>query len=140
MKKRNRRNNAKYPALDPDLNLKTRHDLIDYDYIDELSEKEKEWLNSFTEEYTNARFTHKGKKIQKAKKHKKDSYDRNNARNRDILTRVKASGRLKDIETIKEEDLTINPEEQLMLKETIQEKLDFMKQRENSKDSQKKSK
>lgn len=123
-KKRNKRSKTKYPALDPSLNLKTRTDLLDYDYLDQLSEKDKDWLNRFTEEYTHARFDHKGKKIQKSKEQIKDAYDRNNARNRDILTRVRASGRLKDIETIKGEDMNIlNPEEQMILKETIEERL-----------------
>lgn len=136
-KKKNRRNNAKYPALRPELNLKTRSDLIDYDYIDQLSEKDKDWLNRFTEEYTHARFDHKGKKIQTKRK---DSYDRNNARNRDILTRVKAEGRLKATETIDEKDISVmSPEDQLILKENIQERLDLMKQRKNRNNRQKKS-
>jgi len=124
MKKKNKRSNTKYPALDPALNLKTRTDLLDYDYVDQLSEKDKEWLNRFTEEYTHARFDHRGKKIQKSKEHIKDAYDRNNSRNRDILTRVRASGKLKDMENVKSQDMNIlNPEEQLILKETIQERL-----------------
>lgn len=124
MKKKNKRNNTKYPALNPSLNLKTRTDLLDYDYLDKLSDKEKEWLNRFTEEYTHAKFNHKGKRIQKSKEQVKDSYDRNNSRNRDILTRVRASGRLKDIETIKGRDMNImNPEEELILKEEINERL-----------------
>src|ERR1700722_17385363 len=55
-KKRNRRSQALYPALDPKLNLKTRSKLLDYDYIDQLSEKEKQWLNDFSSEYINADF------------------------------------------------------------------------------------
>lgn len=126
-KKKNRRNSTKYPALNPGLNLKTRKDLIDYDYLDQLSEKEKDWLNRFTEEYTNARFDHKGKKIQKERK---DSYDRNNARNRDILTRIKAEGKLKPTETINEKDiLTMSPEDNIIFKEEIQERLTVMKKR-----------
>lgn len=102
MKKKNRRNSDKYPALKPELNLKTRSDLIDYDYIDKLSDKEKEWLNSFTEEYTCANFNHKGKKLHKTKALKKDCYNRNNQRNRCILTKSKASGKLESIEEIDE--------------------------------------
>lgn len=102
-KKRNRRSKQKYPALNPEFNLRSRSDLIDYDYVDKLNDKDKEWLNSFTEEYTNANFNHKGKPIQKKKEYKKDSYDRNNARNRDILTREKAQGAILYIEDIKEQ-------------------------------------
>lgn len=135
--KKNKRNSTKYPALKPELNLKTRYDLIDYDYLDQLSEKEKDWLNRFTEEYTNANFDHKGRKIQKNKEQMKDSYDRNNSRNRDILTRVKASGKLKDTDTIKEKDISVmSPEDQLILKEEIIERLDLMKKRKNRNNSQ----
>ncbi len=124
MKKKNKRNNTKYPALNPSLNLKTRTDLLDYDYLDKLNDKEKEWLNRFTEEYTHAKFNHKGKRIQKTKEQVKDSYDRNNSRNRDILTRVRASGRLKDIETVKGRDMNImTPEDELILKEEINERM-----------------
>lgn len=97
-KKQTRRSKEKYPALKPHLNLKTRYDLIDFDYIDQLSEDEKEWLNKFSEEYINANIDNKNPKrnLHKSKKLKKDCYDRNNSRNRDILTRAKAQG--KDID------------------------------------------
>lgn len=55
-KKPTRRSKSDYPALDPRLNLKTRSDLLDYDYIDKLSEKDKQWLNDFNTEYVNADF------------------------------------------------------------------------------------
>jgi hypothetical protein len=133
-KKKNRRSNTKFPALNPALNLKTRTDLIDYDYLDQLSDKDKEWLNRFTEEYTHAKFRHKGPKIQTKKEHIKDSYDRNNSRNRDILTRVKATGKLKPTETIREKDIKVlSPEEELILKEEVQERLDAMKFRKRNK-------
>lgn len=83
---------AKYSALDPGLNLKSRTELLDYDYLDKLSEKELEWLNKFTEEYVNATLNTKNprKNLHRTKSLKKDCYDRNNARNRDVLTRQKA--------------------------------------------------
>ena len=52
--KKNKRQRTKYPALKPELNLRTRYELIDYDYISLLSEEDKKWLNDFTEEYVNA--------------------------------------------------------------------------------------
>lgn len=55
-KKRTRRSQSKYPALDPRLNLRTRQEILDYDYIDQLSEKDKQWLNDFSSEYINADF------------------------------------------------------------------------------------
>lgn len=91
---KSKRSTTKYPALKPELNLKTRYELIDYDYVNRLSEQEKEWLNKFTEEYTNASLDSKDlhKNLHNTEALKKDCYSRNNARNRDILTRAKASG------------------------------------------------
>jgi len=135
-KKKNRRNNTKYPALNPALNLKTRTELIDYDYIDQLSEKDKAWLNQFTEEYVVDKLDRKNlkKNLHNTKALKKDCDDRNNARNRDLLTTVKASGKLKDSETIKEKDVTVmSPEEEIIMKETIQEKLNAMKRKKSGK-------
>lgn len=92
--KKNKRQRTKYPALKPELNLRTRYELIDYDYINALSEKDKKWLNDFTEEYVNASLDSKNleNNFHNTNELKKDCYSRNNARNRDILTRAKASG------------------------------------------------
>jgi hypothetical protein len=102
MKKKNKRTRQKYPNLNPQYNLKTRQELIDYDYIDKLNDAEKAFLDKFTAEYTNASFEKedpfkKGKRrklknLHKTKKLRKKAYDANNARNRDILTRAKAQG------------------------------------------------
>lgn len=76
-KKQTRRSSSKYPALDPKLNLKTRSDLIEIDYIEKLSEKDKQWLNDFNNEFVNADFKtnvqegrkriHKKKKVEHEK-------------------------------------------------------------------------
>lgn len=113
--KKTRRSKAKYPALDPEFNLKMRKDLIDYDYLNKLNPAELKWLNSFTEEYTNADFNHKDTRVHdkiikvkhiKYKKkdknvdvYKSDSYKRNNDRNNDIYTRMSASGKLVDLDS-----------------------------------------
>lgn len=55
-KKRTRRSESKFPALDPKLNLRSRSKLIDYDYLDQLNEKELQYLNDFTTEFINADF------------------------------------------------------------------------------------
>lgn len=139
-KKKNRRNNTKNPALKPEFNLKTRSDLIDYDYLDQLSAKDKAWLNKFTEEYTNDKIDRKHLKrnLHNTNTLKKDCDDRNNSRNRDILTRVKATGRLKAIESINEKDITVmSPEEQLILKEEVAEKLNLMKKRKHKNNTRK---
>lgn len=92
-KRRSRRDMQKYPALKRNFNLKTRYDEIDFDYVEKLSEEDKAWLNSFAEEYIGANLNHKGEKLHKTKKLKKDVYDRNNARNRCVLTRSKAQNK-----------------------------------------------
>ena len=69
-KKKNRRNNAKYPALDPSLNLKSRRDVVDNRYyvkgvkdskgnlvMPPLDERAKQFLNDFNKEYYNADFS-----------------------------------------------------------------------------------
>lgn len=107
-KKKTKRNSYKYPNLHPEVNLKSRFDLIDYDYIDKLSEKEKRWLNKFTKEYVNADLNYKdlSKNLHNTQKLKKDCTDRNNARNRDILTREKAAGLMEDFENVKNQEAT----------------------------------
>ena len=113
-KPKNRRNLAKYPALDPSLNLKSRTELLDYDYLHKLSDKELEWLNKFTEEYVHANLdTERPRKnLHNTKAMRKDCYDRNNARNRDVLVRQKAQNKniyLDDIKArAKEEEEKIN--------------------------------
>jgi hypothetical protein len=89
-----KRARTKYPALKPELNLKSRYELIDYDYVEKLSEEDKAWLNKFTEEYVNASLDSENleNNFHCTDELKKDCYRRNNARNRDILTRAKASG------------------------------------------------
>ncbi len=101
-KKKSRRAKTKYPALNSEFNLRSRQELYDWDYIDKLSDKEKEWLNTFSEEFNNANFNHGKKILHKSKLMKKDCYSKNNARNRDILTRQKAMGQHIYIEELKE--------------------------------------
>jgi len=86
-KKKNKRSQAKYPAIDKTVNLKTRTDLYDFDYVnghyDEetgittrpLNHKEKKYLNDFTEEYINADFLKHKKRIMPKKEvdHPKNS-------------------------------------------------------------------
>lgn len=107
-KKESKRSRTAHASLKPEYNLKSRQDLIDYDYLDQLSDKDKDWLAKFSEEYIGASFKkelpkRKGKRrkaqnLHKTKELKKSVYDANNARNRDILTRSKAQGLLSYIE------------------------------------------
>ena len=106
-RKNNRRNREKYPALKPEFNLKIRSELIDYDYLDKLNDREKEWLNKFTEEYINANLNRKNirKNLHNTKKLKRDCDKRNNDRNADILSREKAIyGNALYLEDLKKEE------------------------------------
>jgi hypothetical protein len=93
--KKSRRSKTQYPALHPELNLRSRTELLDYDYIHKLSDKEKKFLNKFTEEYVNASLDVKKKwrNLHKTKETIRDCFNRNNARNRDVLTQQKAMGK-----------------------------------------------
>jgi hypothetical protein len=129
-KKKTRRSQNKYPGLDPSLNLKTRYELIDMDYVNKLSEKEKMWLNNFMEEYVNGNFNHEGKRIHKKKNknavvkktgkkrvidvYKQEAEKRNNDRNNDVLTRAKAYGGAFSIEGQFDEASAGNEEDALI--------------------------
>jgi hypothetical protein len=75
---------------------------LDYDYLSKLSEEELLWLNKFTEEYVNASFdTSKPRNnLHRTKSARKDCYDRNNARNRDVLTRQRAQNKTVYLEDV----------------------------------------
>lgn len=113
--KKTKRTTTKYPNLDPSLNLKSRQELIDFDYIDKLNEEEKKWLNQFVDEYINASFKRGRKRIHRPKKlvivlksgkkrikdqAKVDAYKRNNDRNRDLYTRAKITGLMQNIDDL----------------------------------------
>ena len=95
--KKKKRDTERYPALKPNLNLKTRQDEIDIDYLHKISHEEAAWLNKFNEEYVNATLDRKNLKnnINNTKEMKQAIDKRNNARKADLFTREKASGNLK---------------------------------------------
>ena len=53
-----KRSKEKHSALKKQFNLKSRQDLIDFDYLDQLDESELDFLNDFVSETVNANFTH----------------------------------------------------------------------------------
>lgn len=115
--KKNQRSQSKWPGFKSSLNLKTRTEEInDIDYIDKLNDKDKQWLHAFNEEWINAKLDHHGKKFHKTKKARKIIYDKNNARNRDIFSKAKASNNLN---YIADEKVVVsgseNPEEKMIL-------------------------
>lgn len=79
-------------------------------------------MNKFTEEYVNASLDSENldKNFHNTDQLKKDCYRRNNARNRDILTRAKASGN-----HISTDELLMNKKSiRLNMEEDLLEKLD----------------
>mgnify|MGYP003345048021 CR=1 FL=1 len=126
---KNKRAKTKYPALKPELNLKSRYELIDYDYVHKLSEEEKKWLNKFTEEYVNASLNTEdlNSNLHNTTDLKRDCYRRNNARNRDILTRAKASGNHVSTDDLLVSDKVLKVEIEENLLEKIGESLSDLK-------------
>lgn len=101
----------KYPALDTRYNLKTRYEEIEdmASYVDQLNEEEKAWLNAFSSEEVCANFNHGGPKLndQNDPSTRSRIYNRNNSRNRCVLTKEVAQGTLKylyDLEKQEEEE------------------------------------
>lgn len=97
-KKVTRRSRVKYPALTKGYNSRIRSEYLDMDYIDKLSESEKEFLNKFSEEWVNASFkktpngNYSRKNLHTTKAQRKECYDRNNARNRCTHSIARATG------------------------------------------------
>jgi hypothetical protein len=127
MAKKNKRNREKYPALRPNLNLKSRYEEISdiATYFDKLPEEAKKFMHSFVEEYVNAKFDHGGKKIYKKKSEKRSIYNRNNARNRDILTKANAMGQSVSIDDkdIRKRLVKNSDEDYIILKIDIEKEL-----------------
>jgi hypothetical protein len=106
---------VKFPALNKQYNLKSRSDLLECDYIHKLNDEEKAFLNKFNEEFVNASFEKDNKKnLHKTADLKKDCYDRNNARNRCILTKAKASGKHVNFSELNEDQIMDNYEEKII--------------------------
>lgn len=103
MKKPTKRSRSKFPGLDPSVNSKPRWELLDHDYLDKLTDKEKTWLSNFNEEYISGNFKHKGKKkFHKTPEERRACYTRNNARNRDIYSIYRTSGWINDPNVLEE--------------------------------------
>ena len=101
-KAKNRRCDQKYPALSPHHNLKIRYEEIEdlASYAHTLSDEDRAWLNSFSEEEICANFDHRGVKLNNSSDPavRKRIYDKNNHRNFCIMSREKAQGTLNSLE------------------------------------------
>lgn len=122
--KKKKRDAVKHPALHPELNIKTRYNLInDYnDYHFPLDEASKDWLNKFTDEYVNGNLDRENleNNIHKTTEYKKGIDKMNNLRNSDVYTRAEACGKKIGLDDLNEED-HISTEEDEMI-ESLDEK------------------
>lgn len=112
-KRVNTRSKRRYPGLEKGMNLKIRWDLLENDYLDQLNDDDKKWLNDFNEEYVGANFNHSGKTLHKSKKKQRDCYNRNNARNRCVYGLAKAKGEVFDTPNTNE-NVSIDIEDSLI--------------------------
>jgi hypothetical protein len=114
-KKTSRRSKAKYPALEPKYTLKSRLELLDFDYLGKLNDEELAWLNKFAAEEIHASFSEDNKEnLNKTKKSKRVIYNRNNARNADIITRKRTRKMLDYIGDRELERIEVDPTDYLI--------------------------
>lgn len=116
--KQKKRDMYPYPALRKDLNLRSRQDEIEVDYINKLSKKEKEWLNKFNSEYVNADLDRDNleNNIHNTKSLKSKCDKRNNERRKCGYTRSKAARKLDHIDDFTKEIVIENYEDMLIKK------------------------
>lgn len=117
--KKKKRDLTSLPGLKKNLFSRIKQEYHDLDYLDKLSDKDKLWLSKFMEEDLGARFNHSGSKVYRKKRDKIESYRRNNQRNRDLYSLLKATGKFNDTFTegfltdLLEEE-TLSPEDALI--------------------------
>lgn len=115
-KEKTQREKTDFPNLNARVNIKRRAELLDYDYLDKLNDEELAFLDKFNKEYIIASLAENNEdNLHNTPELKKDCYDRNNARNRDILTKEKAKNSLLYLEELISEE-TKNPEDELIKK------------------------
>ena len=85
-----KRSNVRYPGLEPALNRKNIRELLDFDYIKNLTKKEKDYLNQFCIEYYSADFRKTKKRIFKKKVERLKIGIQNNKRNQDAFSHLKS--------------------------------------------------
>lgn len=93
------RNKLKYPTFEVKRAVVNRREELEVDYLDQLTEEEKVWLNQFQEEWVCANFQNKDKLLDKTDKYRKDRYNANNRRNRDVLINAKVRGLINRLES-----------------------------------------
>jgi hypothetical protein len=115
-KKVRRRNNVKYPALDPKFYSRLKREFFDIDYLAQLSDSDKEWLNAFLEVELNASFTNSEKKVvRNTKANRKRVFRNNYTRMTDIHGIMKSRGALDELDGKVDEGQTTNAVEELLV-------------------------
>lgn len=148
MAKKKKRDLVQYPGLNKNLFSKVKQEYHDIDYVDKLDDEAKKFMSQFMEEHLGANLDEKRHKkkynkkvMHKTKKLKKDCFDRNNARQRDIYGLSKATGKLEDYNTPGVSDYLdslcekANVEEQLIDKidsEKLGQNVQFVQPKKNS--------
>lgn len=97
-KKVTKRSQTKLPGLKKELYSKIKQQYFDLDYIATLSPEEKQWLNDFLVEYYGANLNESKERMHSTDALRKDVFDRNNARNRDIYNVARTGGRLDSLD------------------------------------------
>lgn len=115
-KKETRRDRISLNGLEKRFFSRIKQEFFDVDYVNKLSDEEKRYLNDFLNEWLGANTTKA--KFHKSKKDRKKVYDANNARNRDIYSNQRATGRFVDYEKIRKQIDEVhgsdNPEDDLI--------------------------
>ena len=87
----------RWPSLNAKRQVYNRKEYLDYDYLNALTDEQKDLLNKFSSEYYMASF--KKDPEQRLNKDTKKSYDANNARNRCMLSNAVSKGLLDNAPT-----------------------------------------
>lgn len=134
MSNKKKRDSVRWRGLDPQSNPKNRREVVDYDYLDNLTPEETDFINQFTEEWYNgvlpSRQTFDGlpskekdKFMHKTEEERAECWANNNKRNRDLFSGALATRRLVSLssfndngENIKNEH-SLNPEEMFIRSE-----------------------
>jgi hypothetical protein len=88
-KTKSRRDQTQYPNLDRRLYSRAKQEYLDQDYLNDLNDEEKAWLDQFLGEYLNASFENDETDLHQDDEQKKDVYSQNNARNRCLYGQLK---------------------------------------------------
>lgn len=144
-KKTKKRSKLQYPSLNPRVNSRVRQEYMDYDYVDQLDDEAKQFLEDFNKEHYQAnvgRQKDEGKdnRFTKGKAAVKEAQDNNNKRNSDLYGQIRNKvGRTKllnydDVLNIVEDELSreVNPE---YIEDAMIEFLDNTKNLENTTDN-----